>query len=487
MVNVNLKATEKQILIDVDKDAEARVLFDQAVQKLEIKEPWFFGLEYTHDKTNETKWMDLNSKILVHPIKKTPPLQIQFKVRFYPGDVIENIVADDTREYFYYQVKHDVLDCTLPASVDSAIILAAYACQAKFGEFKEEIHTAGYLNGQKMLPDGMFEQGEWTWPQWERRISHWHKVFSKLIRPQAIEGYLKTAQNLPYFGVSYFTIESSEGVVHVLGVDCKSVSFFDWHNREAPLQDRCFSWADIDKIKASGRHFIVDHITNLNDDYRRDSEQSMASSAGGQNRRGINGGRKKQKLRIKNYTVKVVSKNYCEEMLDECAGYHAIWMYCREGDTKQLRELREQQRLLRAKQLKLDGSIGKGILKSIDYNSTRSGSYQYNQSTNYPRSTDASSQHRLSEQIYNNAVQDIHLNLAELESDKYSFNDEKYNEVIDKLERMEQLLRNLHLKSPRDVQRRESVSNDLKLRLDRLNTQKEIDNSVLKFYLQFVV
>ena len=83
MVNVNLKATEKQILIDVDGSADARVLFDQAIQKLNIREPWFFGLEYTHEKTGDKKWMDLNNKILVHPLKKSPPIEIAFKVRFY--------------------------------------------------------------------------------------------------------------------------------------------------------------------------------------------------------------------------------------------------------------------------------------------------------------------------------------------------------------------------------------------------------------------
>ena len=149
------------------------------------------------------------------------------------------------------------------------------------------------------------------------------------------------------------------------------MSFFDWHNREVPLNGRCFSWKDIDKIKASGRHFIVDNIVNLNeDDVRRDSDQSIASSAGGQNRRGSgrsgnsgksgnrgksgnsgNGRTKsernsKKRLKIKNYTVRVVSKMYCEEMLDECAGYHAIWMYCREEETAQLKQLREQARNL---------------------------------------------------------------------------------------------------------------------------------------------
>lgn len=331
----------------------------------------------------------------------------------------------------------------------------------------------------------MFEQGKWTWPQWERRISHWHKVFSKLIRPQAIEGYLKTAQNLPYFGVSYFTIESQEGEVHVLGVDCKSVSFFDWHNREEPLDKRCFCWREIDKIKASGRHFIVDHIANLDDDEsnRRESDQSIASSAGGQNRRGSgrsggsskNGRRKKKQLKIKNYTVRVVSKMYCEEMLDECAGYHAIWMYCREGDTPDLKKLRDKAKDLRARLIHQNGAISlkpNGILKGKNNND--------NQSSHYPMSTDASSQHRLSEQIYNNAVQDVQLELLDFESKRTSFNDEKYNEVILKLERMEQILQNLESKNPQEIQRRESISNDLRIRLDRLNTQKELGWKILK-------
>ena len=146
---------------------------------------------------------------------------------------------------------------------------------------------------------------------------------------------------------------------------------------------------------------------------------------------------------------------------------------------------------VRAKSIQLNGNLRSGnakptgILKgnnALDQNSYQyfSGNHDDGTSTNYPRSTDASSQHRLSEQIYNNAVQDVRTNLVNLESSRGQFSDEKYNEVISKLERMEQILYNLESKNPSEVQRRESISNDLRTRLDVLNTQKELGGEVLK-------
>ena len=64
--------------------------------------------------------MDLNNKILVHPLKKTPPIEISFKVRFYPGDMIEKSdvqicdiqprtsVDDSWKNSSYYQLIREI-------------------------------------------------------------------------------------------------------------------------------------------------------------------------------------------------------------------------------------------------------------------------------------------------------------------------------------------------------------------------------------------
>ena len=55
--------------------------------------------------------------------------------------------------------------------------------------------------------------------EWQERISQWHQEHGSMPREEAIMEYLKIAQDLEMYGVSYFEITNKKKTSLYLGVD----------------------------------------------------------------------------------------------------------------------------------------------------------------------------------------------------------------------------------------------------------------------------
>lgn len=71
-----------------------KLLFDQVVKTIGLREICCFGLQYTDNK-GFPSWLKLNKKVLQQDVKKEPTLQFKFRAKFYPEDVDE-IIQDIT-------------------------------------------------------------------------------------------------------------------------------------------------------------------------------------------------------------------------------------------------------------------------------------------------------------------------------------------------------------------------------------------------------
>ncbi|MEQ2161488.1 hypothetical protein GOODEAATRI_010094 [Goodea atripinnis] len=85
-------------------------------------------------------------------VKKETPLQFKLRVHFYPEDVNEELIQDITRKLFFLQVKEAILTDEIYCPPETAVLLASYAVQAKFGEFDKSVHQRGYLSSERLLP-----------------------------------------------------------------------------------------------------------------------------------------------------------------------------------------------------------------------------------------------------------------------------------------------------------------------------------------------
>lgn len=85
-------------------------------------------------------------------VKKDNPLQFRFRAKFFPEDVSEELIQEITQKLFFLQVKEGILGDEIYCPPETAVLLASYAVQAKFGDYDKEIHRPGYLVHERMLP-----------------------------------------------------------------------------------------------------------------------------------------------------------------------------------------------------------------------------------------------------------------------------------------------------------------------------------------------
>lgn len=61
------------------------------------------------------------------------PIAFQFRAKFYPEDVGEELVQEVTQHFFYLQVKEAILSEQIYCSPEASVLLASYAIQAEVG------------------------------------------------------------------------------------------------------------------------------------------------------------------------------------------------------------------------------------------------------------------------------------------------------------------------------------------------------------------
>ena len=76
-------------------------------------------------------------------VKKENPLQFKFRAKFFPEDVSEELIQEITQRLFFLQVKEAILNDEIYCPPETAVLLASYAVQAKYGDYNKEIHKPG--------------------------------------------------------------------------------------------------------------------------------------------------------------------------------------------------------------------------------------------------------------------------------------------------------------------------------------------------------
>lgn len=91
-------------------------------------------------------------QVLSQDVKRETPLQFMFRAKYFPEDVDNELIQDITRKLFFLQVKDDILSDSVYCPPETAVLLASYAVQAKYGDFSKENHKSGYLTSERLLP-----------------------------------------------------------------------------------------------------------------------------------------------------------------------------------------------------------------------------------------------------------------------------------------------------------------------------------------------
>uniref|UniRef100_A0AAX7VST2 FERM domain-containing protein n=1 Tax=Astatotilapia calliptera TaxID=8154 RepID=A0AAX7VST2_ASTCA len=239
-------------------------IMTQVVKTIGLREIWYFGLQYVDGKGYHT-WLKLDKKVSSQDVKKENPLQFKFRGKFFPEDVSEELIQEITQKLFFLQVKESILSDEVYCPPETAVLLASYSVQAKFGDYDKDVHRPGYLVSERLLPHRVMEQHKLSKDQWEERIQVWHEEHHGMLKEDAMLEYLKIAQDLEMYGVNYFDIKNKKGTELRLGVDALGLNIYEKDDKLTPKIG--FPWSEIRNISFNDKKFIIKPIDKKSPDF----------------------------------------------------------------------------------------------------------------------------------------------------------------------------------------------------------------------------
>ncbi|KAL3318986.1 hypothetical protein Ciccas_002349 [Cichlidogyrus casuarinus] len=263
-LNVKVTTIDAELEFAIQGNTTGRQLFDQVVKTIGLREVWYFGLQHL-DSKDEYTWLKLNRKVATQDVKKTDPLLFRFRAKFFPEDVAEELIEPITQRLFFLQVKESIVSDEFYCPPETAVLLASYACQAKYSDYTQQFMTRGFLAHDRVLPMRIKEQHSLTDMQWEDKIVHWYKEHKNMLREEAMTFYLKIAQDLEMYGVSYFEIKNKRGTDLWLGIDALGLNIYQKDDRLTPKIG--FPWCEIRNISFSDKKFTIKPIDKKSPDF----------------------------------------------------------------------------------------------------------------------------------------------------------------------------------------------------------------------------
>ncbi|CAF3508986.1 unnamed protein product [Rotaria sp. Silwood1] len=338
---------DAELQFTIEATAKGHTLFSLVCQTIGLREHWYFGLKFLDKISNEWTWLQMNRTILSQPIQiqsniisskrpesphstenfkphllRSPPtspststlslplssassgqqsmniVELYFVVKFYPEEITNELIQDITRHLFYLQVKQDILNMDIYCPPDTAAHLASLALQAKFGDYDQITSSSEPLNleSEALLPLSCFQKVELSRSDWFDRIIALWRTHTSLTREESEMAYLKHAQDLDMFGLSFFEISKMQGgnksnlssqqqqqqqsdqssiaAELWLGIDSLGIRFYK-KNKLRP--EVFFSWSDIKSVTAHDKKVILNMTGEKNATFAFYSAKSSVS------------------------------------------------------------------------------------------------------------------------------------------------------------------------------------------------------------------
>ncbi|XP_029452495.1 ezrin isoform X2 [Rhinatrema bivittatum] len=263
-INVRVTTMDAELEFAIQPNTTGKQLFDQVVKTVGLREVWYFGLQYTDCKGFLT-WLKLDKKVSAQEVKKDTTLQFKFCAKFFPEDVADELIQDITQKLFFLQVKEGILSDAIYCPPETAVLLGSYAVQAKYGDYKTDMHKPGYLTSDRLLPQRVLDQHKLSREQWEERIQVWHAEHQGMLKDEAILEYLRIAQDLEMYGINYFEIKNKKGTDLWLGVDSLGLNIYEHNDKLTPKIG--FPWSEIRNISFNDKKFIIKPIDKKSPDF----------------------------------------------------------------------------------------------------------------------------------------------------------------------------------------------------------------------------
>ncbi|VDD82353.1 unnamed protein product, partial [Mesocestoides corti] len=152
---------------------------------------------------------------------------------------------EDLMKRLFNKVYSAIISEKIFCPPETAVYLAAYACQAKFGPAQALRNPVPPV--KELLPKSTIDNHNLTITEWENRISNWHLKLRDTPFLDAIVEYLDIAQDVELYGASIFEVETASQVRKWISLDAVGLNIYD-SKRKPPTTRHV--WSDIASFTA---------------------------------------------------------------------------------------------------------------------------------------------------------------------------------------------------------------------------------------------
>lgn len=203
-------------------DSTGQECLDNVCQRLSINQLEFFGLRYVVKDTDELRWVDLERPLSRQLEKHAASPRLYLRVMYYVISGVSLINDEVARNYYFLQLKSDVVEGRISCDPKQAVILAIYCRQAQYDSHQSERHTVDYLKTLLPFPRHMIEAG--LLETLTEEVLQPNADIQKLTQAAAEGLFIAACQQLDGYGQEKFVAKDDAGAEVVLGITVSGVA-----------------------------------------------------------------------------------------------------------------------------------------------------------------------------------------------------------------------------------------------------------------------
>ncbi len=246
-LNILLDTFDGKLELTISPKTKGRELFDKVVHALEIKEDCLLGI--VGNKADGTElWLDDDKEVMQQRFRKSDPTFFQLRFKYYPCNINSVVTSEPGLKLLYLQVRDAILNGRIFCPKATAVELASYAAQVKFGNLETMATDADYLKKDRWVPTSVLKdpRDRTTARQIRLLIAGLHKNHYGKSIGYSMRRYLEIAQSLSMYGLVHFeaTIRRADSKSKcIVGISPYDVRIFEDCNLRLPVS--AYGWKDI--------------------------------------------------------------------------------------------------------------------------------------------------------------------------------------------------------------------------------------------------
>lgn len=199
------------------------------------------------------RWIDLQRPISRELEKYAPNTKVLYlRVMFYVISGVSLIHDEATRNYYFLQLRQDVVEGRISCDPKQAVILANYCYICEYGDFQDRHQSVDYLKSFLSFPKHFVESGMLEALTQEVIQQHHRDKVQDISQAAAEEFYISLCQQLDGYGQETFTARNENSIEVMLGISVSGIIVA--HSGK----HKFYPWREIQNVVNHKRNFNIE-------------------------------------------------------------------------------------------------------------------------------------------------------------------------------------------------------------------------------------